>query len=255
MDQGRRRFLKYAGITAAAVVGERVLPKMHGASEASEVAPAAPSVRWAMVIDPVRCLKDKGCTACVDACRKAHNVPVIPERRHEIKWIWKEPFAESFVDQDAEYVDQALTEEPVVVLCNHCDNPPCVRVCPTQATWRRPDGIVMMDWHRCIGCRYCMAGCPYGSRSFNWEDPRPFIKDPNPDFPTRTKGVVEKCTFCAERIDVGQPPACVAACKEKAMTFGNLADPNSEVRAVLRTRYALRRKPGLGTRPAVYYLV
>jgi molybdopterin-containing oxidoreductase family iron-sulfur binding subunit len=144
---------------------------------------------------------------------------------------------------------------PVLVFCNHCDNPPCVRVCPTKATWKREDGIVMMDWHRCIGCRYCVAGCPYGSRSFNWVEPRPHIKSLNPEFPTRTKGVVEKCTFCEERLAKGQGPACVSACREKAMVFGNLNDPASEVRELLRVRYSIRRKPQLGTQPEVYYLV
>jgi len=141
------------------------------------------------------------------------------------------------------------------VLCNHCDNPPCVRVCPTQATWKRDDGIVMMDWHRCIGCRYCVVGCPYGSRSFNWRNPRPFVKELNPEFPTRTKGVVEKCTLCEERLAAGLAPACVEACKVKALTFGNLADPESDVRKLLATRYAIRRKPELGTHPELYYLV
>ena len=114
-----------------------------------------------------------------------------------------------------------------------------MRVCPTQATWKREDGIVMMDWHRCIGCRYCMAACPYGSRSFNWLDPRPYIHNPNPEFPTRTKGVVEKCNFCAERLGTGRPPACVEACPEKALVFGDLADPaladprNCSVRAAI----------------------
>jgi molybdopterin-containing oxidoreductase family iron-sulfur binding subunit len=113
----------------------------------------------------------------------------------------------------------------------------------------------MMDWHRCIGCRYCVAACPYGSRSFNWGDPRPYIRELNPDFPTRTKGVVEKCTFCEERLAKGQMPACVEACKAKAMVFGDLNDPQSEVRKLLGSRYALRRKPELGTKPEVYYLV
>jgi molybdopterin-containing oxidoreductase family iron-sulfur binding subunit len=100
-----------------------------------------------------------------------------------------------------------------------------------------------------------MAGCPYGSRSFNWEDPRPRIKSLNPGFPTRTKGVVEKCTFCAERLAKGQVPACVEACQEKSMIFGDLNDPQSEVRQVLASRYLLRRKPELGTGPNVYYLI
>ena len=120
------------------------------------------------------------------------------------------------------------TKKPVLVLCNHCDNPPCVRVCPTKATWRRDDGIVMMDWHRCIGCRYCVVACPYGSRSFNWVNPRPHVEDITMDFPTRMKGVVEKCTLCEERISRNQLPACVEACPYGALIFGDRGDPNSE---------------------------
>ncbi|MBE3132487.1 MAG: 4Fe-4S dicluster domain-containing protein, partial [Acidobacteria bacterium] len=137
----------------------------------------------------------------------------------------------------------------------HCDRPPCVRVCPVRATWRRDDGVVMMDWHRCIGCRYCVAACPYGSRSFNWLDPRPHIRQLDPGFPTRTKGVVEKCTFCEERISKGQPPACVEACPEAGLAFGDLNEAGSRVRALLASRYSIRRKPELGTRPAIYYLI
>jgi Fe-S-cluster-containing dehydrogenase component len=145
----------------------------------------------------------------------------------------------------------------MIVLCNHCGDPPCVRVCPTHATWRRKDGIVMMDMHRCIGCRYCMAACPYGSRSFNWSDPRKFIPEKaiNPGYPTRTKGVVEKCSFCNERIDIGLIPACVEACKEKALVFGDINDPGSNVRKLLQKRFAIRRKPSLGTEPHVYYMI
>ncbi|HSC71078.1 MAG TPA: 4Fe-4S dicluster domain-containing protein, partial [Candidatus Methylomirabilis sp.] len=176
----------------------------------------------------------------------------IADPAREVKWIWKAPFAKVF-PAESEYA--ALKDVQVPVLCNHCDNPPCVRVCPTAATWKREDGIVMMDWHRCIGCRYCVAGCPYGSRSFNWRDPRPHIQALNPAFPTRSKGVVEKCNLCEERLARGEPPACVAACEEKALVFGNLEDPGSAVRQLLRTRYTIRRRPELGTRPAIYYLV
>jgi Fe-S-cluster-containing dehydrogenase component len=254
MRTGRRSFLKVAGFTVLGLAGR---PLLRGVAEASSPPrePQSAGTRWAMVVDPRKCLKDEGCRACIDACHTAHNVPVMPEVRHEVKWIWKEPFDKAFPDQEAEYIDEVLTSRSVLVFCNHCDNPPCVRVCPTQATWRRDDGIVMMDWHRCIGCRYCVAGCPYGSRSFNWRDPRPFIPAITESFPTRTKGVVEKCTFCEERLAKGMPPACVAACREGALVFGNLADPNSQVRALLRSRFAVRRKPALGTHPAVYYLV
>ena len=125
-----------------------------------------------------------------------------------------------------------------------------------QATWKREkDGIVMMDWHRCIGCRYCVAACPYGSRSFNWRDPRPFIDKINPEYPTRTRGVVEKCTFCEERLSRGYMPSCVEVCKHGALAFGDLEDPDSTVRRLLHDNFSLRRKPGLGTNPEVYYLV
>ncbi|MFH1176081.1 MAG: 4Fe-4S dicluster domain-containing protein [Acidobacteriota bacterium] len=255
MTLHRRGFLKVAGLTAAGVAGAGSVRLRAGDAAASTAHETATGPRWAIVIDPRKCLKKEGCSDCTAACHATHNVPALENPRHEVKWIWKEGFPEAFPDQEVEYVDEALTEKPVLVLCNHCGNPPCVRVCPTQATWRREDGIVMMDWHRCIGCRYCVAGCPYGSRSFNWVDPRPHIKEISQEFPTRTKGVVEKCTLCEERLAKNQPPACVEACKEKALMFGDLNDPNGELRSVLRSRYAIRRKPGLGTQPAVYYLV
>ena len=114
----------------------------------------------------------------------------------------------------------------------------------------------MMDQHRCIGCRFCMAACPYGARSFNWGDPRPHIKgELNHEYPTRERGVVEKCTFCEERLAEGEEPACVAACKSGAMTFGDLEDPDSEVRRLLEENFTIRRKPELGTHPEIYYIV
>ncbi len=253
MAEDRRFFLKAAGAVALGLAGG-VLERVTEAQVAVESA-APGRTRWAMVIDPRACDEKEGCTACIEACHTAHNVPRIDDPRHEVKWAWKQSFEDAFPEQEAGVVDPALTARPVLLLCNHCDNPPCVRVCPTQATFRRDDGIVMMDWHRCIGCRYCVAACPYGSRSFNWVDPRPHIAHITEDFPTRTKGVVEKCTFCEERIGTGRAPACVEACPGGALTFGNLDDPDSEVRRLLRSRYALRRKPALGTRPEVYYLV
>ncbi len=254
----RRQFLKACGLAALGLVRGDLASAIPGVSRAALVdaeGEVEAGVRWAMAVDLRKCQKEQGCTDCISACNRAHNVPDIDEPRHEVKWIWKESFEGAFPETEAEYVDEELTGGPVLAFCNHCDNPPCVRVCPTQATWKRPDGIVAMDWHRCIGCRYCMAACPYGSRSFNWVDPRPFVEDPNPDYPTRTKGVVEKCTFCEERLAEGKPPACVEACKVQALIFGDLRAPDSEIREVLRSRFALRRHAGLGTRPSVYYLV
>lgn len=249
MNEGRRDFLKTAGLGVLGLAAGQALPRP------AEAVAAGAGPRWAMLIDTRKCLEEKNCSKCAEACHVVHNVPALPNPRHEVKWIWKEGFREAFPEQEAEYFDEVLTSSKVLVFCNHCDKPPCVRVCPTQATWRRADGIVMMDWHRCIGCRYCVAACPYGSRSFNWVDPRPHLAEITPSYPTRTRGVVEKCTFCEERLPERQQPACVEACGVKAMMFGDLADPASEIRAVLRTRFAIRRRPGLGTHPEIFYLV
>jgi molybdopterin-containing oxidoreductase family iron-sulfur binding subunit len=254
MSISRRSFLGAAGLSALALAGKSALDAQTPHA-GSEPASAAAATRWALVIDPRLCLEAGDCTKCLDACHLAHNVPAIADRAHEVKWIWKERFENAFPSLQTDHPPDALRDKPVMVLCNHCDNPPCVRVCPTQATWKRNDGIVMMDWHRCIGCRYCVAACPYGSRSFNWSDPRPSIAQTTPDFPTRTKGVVEKCTLCEERLAKGERLACVEACPAKALVFGNLNDPESDVRELLRSRFTIRRKAELGTRPAIYYIV
>jgi Fe-S-cluster-containing dehydrogenase component len=240
MNLSRSDFLRLSGLSWLAAAVRKAVAAVR-------------PVRWGMAIDTAKCLNRPDCAKCIEACHSAHNVPTLPERRHEVRWIWKESFEHAFHAQVSEF--SPLRGASVMVLCNHCENPSCVRVCPTQATWKREDGIVAMDWHRCIGCRYCMAACPYGSRSFNWRDPRPFLAKPNRDFPARTKGVVEKCTFCTERIVVGQKPLCVEACPEKAMVFGNLADPDSEIRKLLASRRHIRRKPELGAGPDVFYIV
>jgi Fe-S-cluster-containing dehydrogenase component len=248
----RRRFIALAGLPA---VGFAVTRAVAARGEGVfGVAPAKPAgVRWGMAIDVSRCLREQGCDKCVAACHARHNVPAIGNGKDEVKWIWKEKLRDAFPEQLDDLSLETMRGTETLVFCNHCDNPPCVRVCPTQATWKRADGVVMMDWHRCIGCRYCMAACPYGSRSFNWRDPRPFLQSADPAFPTRTRGVVEKCNLCEERLARGEPPACVEACPQKALVFGDLGDPGSTVRAALRERPSLRRKPELGTRPSVYY--
>jgi molybdopterin-containing oxidoreductase family iron-sulfur binding subunit len=223
--------------------------------------PAAPEnpgpkpVRWGMVIDTRACAEQGDCQKCRSACHQAHNVPEIPEPRQEVKWIWKEARAKVFPLERHPYAPQAKAAPPLPVMCNHCAQPRCVQVCPTRATWKRQDGIVMMDYHRCIGCRYCMAACPYGARSFNFVDPRPHVAGGNPEYPTRTKGVVEKCDFCQERLAEGRQPACVEGCPGKALVFGDLNDEQSAVRQLLRERLAVQRRPELGTGPAVFYLI
>jgi molybdopterin-containing oxidoreductase family iron-sulfur binding subunit len=217
-----------------------------------------------MVVDMTK--MDKMIMAkAIEACHRIHNVPNMGDPKREIKWIWAETYEHTFPGQNHEYMAERYEGHNFLLLCNHCTNPPCCRVCPTQATWKREeDGIVMMDFHRCIGCRFCMAACPYGVRSFNWGDPRKAPEELNPGFPTnpvyptRTKGVVEKCNFCEERIAIGKYPACVEAARElKAgvLTFGDLEDPESEARRLLREHYTIRRKPELGTGPNVYYII
>jgi len=256
MKMTRKEFLKLSGACLVVLSGGEAATVFEGADRNETRATSArrAAKQWAMLIDTAKCAKDKGCTNCIEACAGAHNIPSIPDSAHEVKWIWEERFENVFDSYQTQYMAEARKQQLTPVLCNHCDDPPCVRVCPTDATWKREDdGLVMMDWHRCIGCRYCMAACPYGSRSFNWIDPRPYIKHLNPDFPTRTKGVVEKCDFCAERLAKGRQPACVEACPEKALLFGDVKDQKSEIRQVLASANTLRRKPELGTGPNVYY--
>lgn len=255
MSTNRRDFIKLAGLAAAAGIAGKAATQALAQTRLPQETPLV-GKRWAMVVDVRKCLAEKGCHDCSAACNATHNVPVFSDPRFEMKWIWKETFEHALHESAHEHQCDEIKHGRVPVLCNHCDNPPCTKVCPTQATWRREkDGIVMMDWHRCIGCRYCVMACPYGSRSFNWQEPRPGIERINPDFPTREEGVVEKCTFCEERLAAGLGPACVDACKAKALVFGDLSDPNSEVCAILKERFSIQRKPELGTKPQVYYIV
>jgi len=270
MSVDRRRFLETAGFAVLAIGSgaalRSALARPGPASKpASQPAPRPASqpaaagalhgTRWALLVDTTRCRARAGCRDCSVACHAAHNVPALPDARHEVKWIWTESFRHTFPEAEHEFLAAEVMERPVTLLCNHCENPPCVRVCPTKATWKRADGIVAMDWHRCIGCRFCVVGCPYGARSFNWRDPRPFLKEQNAAFPTRTRGVVEKCNFCEERLAQGLLHACVGACPPRALVFGDLDEADSEIRRVLRSARTLRRKPALGTAPKVFYVV
>jgi Fe-S-cluster-containing dehydrogenase component len=257
MKFDRRAFLKVAGLTLvglAAKPGWEVFSKVSS-SDPSPASGVSSTKRWAMAIHLEKCWEVKGCTDCIDACHRIHNVPDLGTIKEEIKWLWTDRYEKIFPEHEFEFTDNPHRLKLTPLLCNHCDDPPCIKFCPTRATWRREDGIVMMDFHRCIGCRYCMAGCPYGSRSFNWKDPRPFIKKINLEFPTRTKGVVEKCNFCEERLVQGLLPACVEACKEKALVFGDLKQPESEIRKTLQNKTVYQRQPELGTKPKVYYIL
>ena len=263
MAPTRREFLIIAGLS---VIGTACPPLARIASAKAKVtgawaglpgapgrAPALTARRWAMVVDAKKCYDD--CTDCMTACHTAHNVPAIENPMHEVKWIWPERFEKVFPAESHPRIPEAVRKQIGPVLCNHCDNPPCVRVCPTGATFRRTDGIVMMDSHRCIGCKICLAACPYGARSINFVNPRPFIRNLNPDFPTRSKGVIEKCNFCEERLARGILPACVIACREKALVFGDVDNPQSKVSQILDRKFSIRRRAELGTKPQVYYIL
>ena len=240
MESSRRKFLKIAGISALGFGTKPVLDAFAKAEQEGMLNPelkrgqdALTAKRWGMVIDTRKFQSEADLEPIIEACHKIHNVPTFENKRHEIKWIWTEEFNHCFPTVEQEFVNERVRHLPFLTLCNHCDQPACVRACPTKATFKREDGIVLMDFHRCIGCRFCMAACPYGSRSFNFRDPRPFIQERNDEFPTRTKGVVEKCNFCAERLAIGLAPACVEA-SNGAMAFGDLDDPESDVRKLLK---------------------
>ena len=262
MTTSRRDLLKAAGFTILAVGG--AAPMLAKTARAQAVAPAPPGLKgksFGLAIDTEKCEECSNKTACVDACHTEFNVPDWKDDpEEEVKWIWKEHFADVFPGRVNEYTEEELKHRPTLVLCNHCAHPPCVKVCPTGATFKREDGPVMMDMHRCIGCRYCIVGCPYGARSFNWKSPKKYF-DANggpthPTNPIRRKGVVEKCTLCPERLAKGEPPACVEACASKgngALTFGDLADSGSAIRKIVQSRISVRRKAELGTSPQVFY--
>lgn len=207
-----------------------------------------PGRKWVMVIDLASC---DGCGKCSWACSKMHFIP--PDRQ----WI------KVLRMQDAEDTAPYFLPQP----CYHCDNPPCTKVCPVDATYKRSDGIVLIDNERCIGCRFCMAACPYGARSFNWGPPhdppearrRPYT--PERGYPRRV-GTVEKCDFCPDMAAAGQLPACTQQCPMGAIYYGdqnedavtNSKGETERLSKLLRDRAGYRVMEDLGTHPRVYYL-
>lgn len=220
--------------------------------------PAIPGVEFAYALDISRCI---GCRRCVYACVEENN----ESRRPQIQWIrvlqMDKDKGVDFRDANPYYQPSAVPQEGhfyVPVSCQQCRNAPCTKVCPTGATWVEPDGIVVIDYDWCIGCRYCMAACPYGARHFNWAEPALARNDLNPRTHVlgnrpRPKGVVEKCTFCIQRTRAGRYPACVEVCPVGARKFGNLLDPASEVRYIIEHKRVLVLKQDLNTVPRFFY--
>ena len=264
MEDSRRAFLKKVGLGSLVGLGVfKALDKMgvESAYASGSSSDGTLGKRLGLIVDAKKC--EDGCIDCIEKCHTIHNVPKFDTPKDEVKWIWTDSFENVFPSKSHPFVSKTTKSKPFIALCNHCENPPCVRVCPTKATFKRAqDGLVLMDFHRCIGCRFCMAACPYGARSFNWYNPRieGTVKlvggrDINPDFPTRERGVVEKCNLCAERLAKNQIPACVKVCKKDALVFGDLHNPNSKIRQILKSNHTIQRKSELGTGPSVFYIV
>ncbi|MFC1874232.1 sulfate reduction electron transfer complex DsrMKJOP subunit DsrO [Chloroflexota bacterium] len=277
----RREFIKYLGTLAgASLVGGVVLPLRFQKAEASNLAELAgqpvkeaaqriadgvgtvadAATRFAMVIDAGACI---GCRRCQWGCKEENNIP------DTISPPWIEVFqleeglsltgSPSLEELNAG-MTTAYTDSPsegmryLPVQCNHCDNPPCVKVCPTGATYKDKDGLVLVDYERCIGCRYCIVACPYHNRRFNWFPPQLSPLDINPRVPVRMVGVVEKCTFCVHRTRKGELPRCVLVCPMRARHFGDLNDPESEVSKLLRDNLGFRLLEELDTKPRIWYI-
>lgn len=228
-----------------------------------------PGKRWVMVIDQDRCV---GCWTCAVSCKQLYNQP---------NGVWWNRILTNAPNQEpdrpptggsvAQHIDQPQGQYPdlrmtyMPLACQQCEDPPCLKSCPVQATFRRDDGVVLVDFNRCIGCRTCVAVCPYGTRVTNWGRPEYPPSAPTglgSDYDTegrvvytqeRPPGVAEACTFCVARIDVDLPPCCVEICPTGARAFGDINDPASEVRRLLDKGGAMPIMVQQGTRPRVYY--
>ncbi len=232
----RRDFLKSAASMAVTTLAPGVTLYAMGGEAAAEGVSSAK--RLGLLIDATKCTD--GCTACVEACSKANG--------------WQDTGHPT----DPQWIRKVSVKNPKTggsfsapVMCQHCANPPCVDVCPTGASFKRADGIVLVDRHICIGCRYCMMACPYKARSFVHEP----LEDQKAEAP-RGKGTVEACTMCAPHVDKGGEPHCVEACKaagQVAMLFGDLNNPTSEIARRVATYRTAQLRADLGCKPGVYY--
>ncbi|MFU8857533.1 MAG: 4Fe-4S dicluster domain-containing protein [Deferrisomatales bacterium] len=220
--------------------------------------PARDNVGFAYGLDLNLCV---GCRRCVYGCVRENNLPQQGEQIHYIKVLRFEDGVMDFERSERYYDPEAVPEDGyyyMPVQCQQCRRAPCVKACPVKATWTEPDGIVVVDYNWCIGCRYCVAACPYEGRNFNWMDPILSPGELNPDTHylgnrPRMRGVVEKCTFCIHRSREGRYPACVEACPVGARKFGNLLDPKSEIRYILENKRVFRIKEDLLTEPKFFY--
>ncbi|MBP6647558.1 MAG: 4Fe-4S dicluster domain-containing protein [Burkholderiaceae bacterium] len=239
---GRRGFMAFAAAGIAGILiapGVRLIEVAQAAPATGTLSPGANSkVRWGMLIDSTKCAS--GCNDCVTACNTENGLSG-GTKTTDSQWIRKIEIKE---------VRTGKTQS-LPVMCQHCAEPPCVDVCPTGASFKRADGIVLVDKHSCIGCRYCMMACPYKARSFVHEP----LTNQNPDVP-RGKGTVESCTMCVHKVDKGESPACVSACAaagHEAILFGDLNNPESEISRRIRSIQTTQLRADLKLDPGVSY--
>lgn len=238
VDQGKRSFIGGAVAAAGLTVAPGVFLYQTASAKPAEQA-VTNAVRWGMLVNVNQCTED--CDACVTACNDEHG-------------LWSEGR-----ETDSQWIRKLTVKDPVTnnsksfpVMCQHCENPPCVDVCPTGASFKREDGIVLVNMHTCIGCRYCMMACPYKARSFVHEP----LENQLPSTP-RGKGCVESCNMCVHKVDAGEgTTACAEACEKdghQAITFGDLNDPESEISTKLRDFGGTQIRADLGLNTGVRY--
>jgi len=240
VDNHRRQFIGTSAALAALSVAPGVM--VYGLAHSKpDDQPVSNKVRWGLLIDNTKCAD--GCTDCVTACFTANGIqlPSVPPKETDPQWIRKVELKDMRTGRT----------QSLPVMCQHCEEPPCVDVCPTGASFKRADGIVLVDKHICIGCRYCVMACPYKARSFIHEA----LTDQKPDVP-RGKGTVESCTLCVQRVDRDEQPACVEACSQaghEAIIFGDLNDANSEIAKRVAGRATVQLRADLALNPNVRY--
>jgi len=242
-NPARRSFLGSAAAAAGVALAPGVFLYGVGASKSAAAreldAAASGNVRWGMLIDVGRC--DSGCNDCVTACTKENGLVGHGRPETDAQWIRKVDIRDPGTGHS----------QSLPMMCQHCADPPCVDVCPTGASFKRADGIVLVDKHTCIGCRYCMSACPYKARSFVHE-----VLEDQKSYAPRGKGTVESCTLCVHRIDDDRQPACVEACSDSgggAMLFGDLNDPDSEISKRVAMYESQQIRADLGLDPGVRY--
>ena len=247
IDQERRQFVSVAGVAAAATAVAPGVFLLGARAEAEpRKEPVTDKVRYGMLIDTTKCAD--GCSECVTGCEKENGLDLLrmPEGADPEEWDRQRPRWIRTVKAKDRLTGRVST---LPMMCQHCEYPPCTDVCPTGASFRRADDIVMVDRHICIGCRYCMMACPYKARSFIHEN-----IDRQLSITPRGKGCVESCNFCVHRRDNGETTtACQDACPHDAIVFGDLNDPNSEVSKALREKANTQLRADLKLNTGVRY--